>query len=251
MEQKVFAFFVAILLLIGLSSRAICQERQTIKIVTIGFSPYGIQTEQGNSGIYYDIANILVQKSGYHAENTIAPYARIINDLKYGQADISILFRYEELEAYVFYIAPLAPLQTVVLSRQDSHLKNIESLHGRRLAYLRGAHFSEVIDKNNAIKLHKVTDFKQAVKMLLNHRVDAIVGPMDPIISAAAEIGYGMEIFGHPIVVGERTPWIQLSKKSTANINIKSLQETFIKMKKEDVILLLRKQYLPERLKIK
>ncbi len=67
-----------------------------IEIRTIGFPPYGITTGTRLSGIYYEAANMLVSEAGYSVHNDVSPYARIIEQMKYGAIDMTIMFRYPE-----------------------------------------------------------------------------------------------------------------------------------------------------------
>jgi len=217
---------------------------QGIEIRTIGIPPYGIQNSTGSSGIYYDTANLLATEAGYQATNYIYPYARIINELKSGQTDMTIMFKYKELEEYVVYIAPLATLKNVVVSLKGTTFDSFDSLKGKTLAYLRGAKFSDQIDNNPEIFTQVTDDFIQGINMLLARRVDGIIGPLDPILSAARSIVQDRYIFDDPFVVSERTPWVQISKKSADRISVKKLKRIFLNLEKTNKLELIRDKYL-------
>jgi polar amino acid transport system substrate-binding protein len=185
----------------------------SIQIRTIAIAPYGIENSLKLSGMYYDLANLLFKDSGLESSHKIYPYARIIGELKTGKTDLTIMFRYKELEDYVIYIAPLPALTNVVIGLKGSSFNSISDLEGKSLAYLRGAKFSDEIDMNTKIEKSKTMDFSQSIKMLVSGRVDAIIGPMEPILSAADSVG-AVNIFGKPLYVSERVPWLQISKKS-------------------------------------
>ena len=91
-------------LLFSLMLPASNASQKSINIGTIGFPPYGIDEQGQLSGIYYDAANILVTEAGYIANNKVSPYARLIKEIKYGKIDMTIMFRYPELEDYVDYL---------------------------------------------------------------------------------------------------------------------------------------------------
>jgi len=219
-------------------------KSDTLEIRTIDILPYGIKSTGKTRGIYYDLANQLAAEAGYPARNYVAPYARIIFELKSGQTDMSILFKYPELQDHVIYIAPLAPLKTVVIALKGTDIDSISSLQGKTLGYLRGAKFSDAIDQDKRIKKLETLDFLQAVKMLMFKRVDAIIGPMDPIISAAMELGEDQHLFGQPLTVAERTPWVQVSKKSLDRISAERLTEAFGTLDDRDIIRQIRQRYL-------
>ncbi len=194
--------------------------------------------------MYYDIANRIGEEAGYRLTNQISPYARIIFELKSGAADLSILFKYKELEDYVIYIAPLPTLKTVVIGGKATDIKSVGQLKFKRLGYLRGAKFSDLVDSDPDIRTFETAHFRQAVKMLINGRLYAIIGPMEPILSAATELGKDETIFGQPLVVAERTPWIQVSKKSIHKLSITELWSAFNRLSESGRIATIRQQYI-------
>ena len=202
-------------------------EGESIEIRTIAIPPYGIQGEDAPGGIYYDIANLIAANAGFESNNYFYPYARIISELKSGQTDMTIMFKYEALEAHVAYIAPLPTLKTVVVGLAGSDIRAIEDLKGKTLAYLRGAKFSDAIDNDPEIGKQYTRDFVQGAQMLVFGRVDAIVGPLDPILSAIAQTEGTQIAIDEPLVVSERTPWLQVSTKSIDRLDPHRLETIF------------------------
>jgi len=219
------------------------QVSDVIEFRTIAIAPYGIN-ENTASGIYFDAANLIAKGAGYQLNNKIYPYARIIKELITGQTDVTIMFKYKELEGHVVYVEPFETLKIVVIGLKGVTFESVDNLKGRALAYLRGAKFSDVIDNDPDIIKYDTTDFSQGIKMLKYGRVDGIIGPLDPLLFTAAEMFNGENIFGQPLVVGERTPWVQVSKKGLDRISIKKLKEAFHKMKQEGQLDVLRKKYI-------
>ena len=219
-------------------------EPVSIQLRTIGVPPYGIQSEDKLSGIYFDAANRLTKIAGYRVNNRIAPYARIIRELKVGLTDMTIMIKYQQLDDYVFYIAPLEPLKIVVMGLEGVSFESVDSLKGKSIAYLRGAKFSDAIDNSQDIIRVNTTSFTQGVKMLMLKRVDAIIGPMDPLVFNAAELFPDLEIFGPPLVIDERTPWLQVSKKSIDKVSVEKLQTTVETMIEKGELTELRKRYM-------
>jgi len=241
--MPIYLHKLVLLLFLGISSSAFSLDPLKIEIRTIGFPPYGILNDRVASGIYYDLANKLAAAVGLDASNTVAPYTRIRSGLKSGRADLSIMFKYSELNDYVVYVAPLPTLKTVVVGLKGSSFDSIQSLENKRIAYLRGGSFSEQIDNNPNIQKYRTTNFLQGVKMLLGGRVDAIIGPMEPILAAAAKSNLSNDLFGTPFVVAERTPWIQISKKGALVPYVELLREEFALIQARGDLELLRRQY--------
>ncbi len=215
-----------------------------IEIRTIAIAPYGFESSVKPSGIYFDLANQLSDESGFKAINLIYPYARIMKELKSGETDLTIMFKYKELSEDVIYIAPLPTLQNVVIGLVGTRIDAIDDLKGKVLGYLRGAKFSDVIDNDPDIYKYEVRDYFQALGMLKSGRVYAIIGPIDPILSATSKLGDNISILGKPFVVSERTPWVQMSKKSKHIATIETLKKHITKILARGDLALLRKKYI-------
>jgi len=201
-----------------------------LQVRTIAIAPYGVDEYGELSGIYYDLANSLLAKTGIESEHHIFPYGRIMHELKIGKTDLTIMFKYKELTDYVDYIYPLPTLKNVVIGRKGTDYHSVAQLEKLSIAYLRGAKFSDDIDNNPEIIKQTVSDFHQGLLMLEKGRVDAIIGPMAPIISSAKKLGLNRDFFGKPLIVSERTPWLQLSKKSHDKVSIEQLKAAFSQM---------------------
>lgn len=225
--MKNFTFIFFLILLCFIPHNVSAHQATVLQVRTIAIPPYGIDSNGELSGIYYDLANSLLTKGGLESEHHIFPYGRIIHELKIGKTDITIMFKYKELADYVDYIYPLPSLKNVVIGRKGSNFGTIKQLEKLSIAYLRGAKFSDDIDNNPEIIKQKVSDFHQGLLMLKKGRVDAIIGPMAPIISAAKALNLNKDFFGKPLIVSERTPWLQISKKSKNYISAKKLESIF------------------------
>jgi len=222
---------ILLVFLILISHQAMSDHKShVLQVRTIAVSPYGIKTQGESSGIYYDLANNLLAKIGIESEHHIFPYGRIMHELKIGKTDLTIMFKYKELADYVDYIYPLPTLKNVVIGRKGSNYDSVSQLEKLSIAYLRGAKFSDDIDNNPEIIKQTVSDFHQGLLMLRKGRVDAIIGPMAPIMSAGKLLGLNREFFGKPLIVSERTPWLQLSKKSSSKVSAKKLRLIFSEM---------------------
>jgi len=227
-----------------LFGKSLAEENKVIEVRTIGIPPYGIQIDEKLSGVYFDAINRLTSIAGYRVNNKIAPYARIIHELKGGITDMTIMFKYPQLEEHVIYIAPLKPLKIVVMGLEGVSFDSLSNLKGKSVAYLRGAKFSDAIDNDSDIIRVNTTSFTQGVKMLMLERVDAIIGPMDPLIFKAAELVPDKNIFGAPLVIDEKTPWLQVSRKSVDKISLEKLEAIFKKMVKLGELTALRTKYM-------
>ncbi len=238
-----------LIILTTLLTCTVCATHATHQIVnirTIAISPNGINNNGELSGIYYDLANLIVAKAGYHSINKVAPYARIVKSLKFGDTDLTIMFRTPELEDHVDYIAPLPSKSLVVVGLQGRAFENMASLSGITLIYLRGAKFNAQIDNDETIVKQLASDFILGLKMLDAGRADAIIGALPSIQRAALDIEVTENkkiLLGEPLVIDTRTPWIQISKKSRSHLNINKLRESFLQLEKADTLNTLKRKY--------
>mgnify|MGYP003385886301 FL=1 len=245
-------YLFAILILLANAELAVADKDQQglkISINTIAVSPYGIEHTEGNRGIYYELADSLSRVKlnnvqGFHIEHQISPYARITHELKNGQTDLTIMFKYKELEEYVTYITALPSLKNVVIGLKGSQFDNIYSLEGKTIAYLRGAKFSDEVDYNRKVTKILAKDFQQGISLLAGKRVDAIIGPMDPILAAAQVLNKPADFFGQPLTVSERTPWVQISNRSELMPQVAGLKQHFDQLLSSGKLEQLRAKYL-------
>lgn len=221
------------------------QQSLSLNISTIAVSPYGIEHTQGNSGIYYELADTLKSAKGVNRQHQILPYARILHELKKGQTDLTIMFKYQELEQYVTYISPLPSLKNIVIGIKGSRFDSLSGLEGKRIAYLRGAKFSDDIDNNPKVIVIPINDFQQGINLLAAKRADAIIGPIDPILAAAQALNKPQDFFGQSLLVSERTPWVQISNLSELMLQIGDLKQHFDQLISSGKLEQLRSKYLP------
>lgn len=217
-----------------------------VKICTLGFIPYGINDEGNLSGLYYDMANLIVTNAGYSSVNNVTPYARIAKRMTFGKTDLTIMFRNPALDDYVDYVAPLPVQEVIAIGLQGSSFNKVSDLSGKVISYIRGAKFNNNIDNNKNIKKHEVIDYTQGIKMLMMGRSNAIIGSLLPIKKAALALEKKENIkivFGKPLILESRTPWIQLSKKSSNRIDIEKLQQSFLQLQKQGTLNRLKVKY--------
>lgn len=235
--------YLLALIFLTFCAKTLSHDHLVLQVRTIAISPYGIESQNEQSGIYYDLANLLLNKANIKNQHYISPYARIMHELKSGTTDLTIMYKYKKLEPYVEYIYPLPTLKNIVIGRKGYDFTSIESLHGLTIGYLRGAKLSDAIDSNDKINKRTITTIGQGVKMLSFNRVDAIIGPSAPILSAAKKLALADDFFGKPLVVSERTPWLQLSKKSLHKVSQAQLKSIFAEIMAQGELEKIQKKY--------
>jgi len=153
------------------------------------------------------------------------------------------MFKYDELNEYVDYLVPLPPIKNVIVGLKNRNFSSIKQLKGKAVAYLRGAKFSDEIDKDDEIIKYFTKDFRNGIEMLAAGRVDAVIGPYEALLYAVKMTNQKDNLLGLPLVVSERTPWLQISKKSKYIANSKKISLVFKKMMKNNYFTKLREKY--------
>jgi len=239
---------IALILLFACSACAAHATQDTIEIRTLGFPPYGINNQGELSGIYYDLANLIVANAGYSPNNQIIPYARIVKSIKFGGADLTIMYRNPTLDGYVDYLGALPSKSTVVIGLQDNPFGKIAELSGKKIAYIRGAKFTDQIENDKSIEKHLISSYAQGMRMLIAGRIDALMGPLHPIKTAVSEfneINHKKIQLGEPLVVETRSPWVQISKKRASYIDIEKLKQSFMELQRKNTFQTLKAKYTP------
>lgn len=244
--MKITIKWISLLSLFFCSILSANASDQTVEIRTIRLSPYGVKEGNYLSGLYYDMANLIVSNAGYSPNNKVYPYARILKEIKHGKIDLTIMFRHPALYGYVDYIGSLPSKNTVVIGLQGKSFKSIADLSGKKITQLRGGQYNNQIDNDKSIEKHMVNTYSLGVKMLIAGRVDAMLGTMTAIKRTVFELERKENIkinLSAPLIVDIRTPWIQLSQKSSEYIEIEKLKKSFLQLEKQGVFNMLDAKY--------
>lgn len=211
--------------LTGLSRRGLClagllggcgwlhAEAEVLRIETIQSEPFGRLGPQGPSGLMFDIGLLIAQRAGLAAENRVVPYARTVLSLQNGTADMVLRFTNEELKSVAHQVAPVLPLPTVVVSRQDSPVQRLDELANRTLAVPRSFPMPEKLSALGHLRLQLVNNNEHAIQMLMSRRVDAAYGSNLGLFGAARGQGVAMQAFARPVVVERQTFWLHLARQ--------------------------------------
>ncbi|ALU44501.1 substrate-binding periplasmic protein [Pseudoalteromonas rubra] len=235
-----------------MSPQSYAQETQ-LKARAIAVAPYGIAESQADEsleykGVYYDFLDLILQQLHVPYIQEVAPYARISKDLRSGKADITIMYRYQHLADDVYFIQPLPSLTNVVIGDAGLSITHPNDLVNKKVAYLRGANFSNAIDQDPRIEKYFTLDIAQAVALLSKGRVDAVIGPLSPILYAADKLGI-VDQLGKPFVVSERTPWLQISKKSPLASRARELKSITVTLLQEGWLTKFKQNYHSPKVK--
>jgi polar amino acid transport system substrate-binding protein len=233
------------LLLFGIAT---CQAAfaKTLKCALVQIEPFGFLTEEGQiAGLHYDAMKRVVEESGYNFEAELAPFARVVEQLKSGHADLAIMYRNEKIDkAAVIVGLFMRDSRNVVFGRPGVTYSSLKDLRGKLLAHLRGARYDTALAADAGIKKYYTTSYQQSLGMFLKNRVDAIVGPEDGILFAVRRRGMTLDMFGAPLVLNTRDGYLFFSKQTMDDETLMILRKTLGRQRKAGVIDEIRDKYV-------
>ena len=160
------------------------------------------------------MANQIAENANLKYINTIKPYARVLLELENGTTDFSILYGNKRLEGKVVELAPLYTDSNVIIAKRDKPIQSLSDLHGKKVATVRNANYSNVFDANTSITKVGVKNYNQGIRMLLHGRVDAFIGAAGSISFEFKASGNTWSEVSKPYVLNTKVVWLQMSKKS-------------------------------------
>lgn len=154
---------------------------EPLRVVTDQWPPFRMQKSDGTlHGLDIDLLNVLQQRTGLRFEVRLLPWARALEEMRDGRADLMIgLARTPEREAYIDYLQPAyhacAP-RLYGSPELAAQVRDYAQLDGLRIGYvLRSAYF-EPFDSDTRLNKIGVKNEAQLLRMQLRERVDLMIG---------------------------------------------------------------------------
>ena len=178
--------------------------------------PGGFLDEQKHpAGMFYEIGKRIIEETDLAAEYEVVPYARAINYVETGVADMVIMLPNEPLKQGAIEVANLFSFEHVILGPAGSHYTSLQDLHGKVIGKIRGAKYDETFDADAAITKYEVNTYEQLIKMLIAQRLDGVIGTKDLFYIHAQKLGYEFSQFSEPFVLNRKDVVLFLSKHCT------------------------------------
>lgn len=157
------------------------QPGQPLRVVTDYWPPFRMAGVDGQlQGLDIDLLNELEKRTGLHFEIRLQPWARALEDMRSGQADLMTgLARTAEREQYIDYLEPsyyaCAPRLYGAPARAAS-LASYQQLQGLRIGYVLQSVYFEPFDSDSTLLKVGVKNEEQLLQMLLRGRVELLIG---------------------------------------------------------------------------
>jgi polar amino acid transport system substrate-binding protein len=207
-------------------------------MVTEEWPPFRITDEKspvGFKGIDIDIIDKLSKSLGIALEVQHHPWARALEQIRNGQADIITGVAYnKERESFMYFI-PVCyySVQPIFYVRRGKGvlIQSYSDLYGPSVGYSINSLYYEPFDSDNQIKKTGLSTESQLLKLLALGRLDIIIGT-DPNISyEIGELGYNDVLEPAAYQPAEKTElFIAISRKSPAMARVKEIQQVIQRM---------------------
>jgi ABC-type amino acid transport substrate-binding protein len=231
--------------LLGLVLPGLAGAGQVLRIVTIDSAPFGFRTPEGReTGMMYDIGNLIAAEAGLESTNVIVPYQRSALALVSGQADMALRYTNAELAAGAIPVGRVLSLPTIVVAPAGKRLNSLGDLHGKLVAVPRGGQFDTAFDAQQQIRKYEVADYPQMLRMLRLGRVDAGIGSSVGIYYNAQQLGIARDALSKPLVLGVRHFELHLSRKAATPELIERLSGAIARLQARNEIRKVVDQYL-------
>ena len=189
-----------------------------VTVATMNVTNYGFIQDGEKKGVFYEIANSIVIRAGYTPENTVVPYPRAVFLLKNGTVDLSIMLSNKEIEKAAEQLSPIFEIDNIVVGLAGFKIKSLEDLQGKIVAGLRNAHYDSRYDDAEKIVKFPSLNYIQSIKMLINGRVDAVIGTRPDIFWTLRKLGIPNNTLGDPITLNTKSIFLHFSKKSNKSV---------------------------------
>ncbi|SFX43941.1 substrate-binding periplasmic protein [Marinospirillum alkaliphilum] len=174
--------------------------------------PWGFHDETTGQamGIWLEIAALIEAESGLQQQKRLVPYARVLESLHYGDADLSYLIRAPARDGEVQHAGYLFSFGSVVLAREGIKLERYEDLAGLRIGVLRGIRLSPRFDADTSLNKVYLRNYETLIGMLAAGRLDAISGNSLSLMYLSEQLQVS-ELLGDRLVLQATPVTVQFS----------------------------------------
>lgn len=159
------------------SSALTMPESRGVTAALVNIPPWtSVDAPAAGRGIMVELVDELSRVSGIPIEIHKVPYAREVMMIEKGSAVLTIALRTAVIDRIATPLAKLGTEEVVVVGLAGSRISSIADLRGKLVAQLRYSDYLTEIIADPLIRKYDTTSYQQSVKMLLEKRVDAVIG---------------------------------------------------------------------------
>jgi polar amino acid transport system substrate-binding protein len=230
------------------------QDTFASNVLRVAFSeapPVKVLNNNGEpTGVDIELMKELAQGLGLHVEYEFVPFKRGLYLLEIGQLDLMTgVLRRKEREEYLHYIEPPYKIYSdkvfYVLKGNEHTIKKHEDLHNLVVGTILGVKYYSEFDDDELIKKQNVADSDLIFKMLLAHRINAIITSEYSGEYRVARLGIGDFVTKADYAYRhEQEVYMVLSKESVHAKNIAQINSLMHKLLEQGVYERIKKDFL-------
>jgi polar amino acid transport system substrate-binding protein len=188
-------------------------ETKTITMGIYDWEPY-VSKKQENHGLLSEIIDVALERMGYTVVIKVIPFARIIEDLKTGNIDISpAISQNDERSKNIYFTSPVYDLSMGFIYKKGKiNYNNIDDLKEYKGGIMAGTFWAQELEAAG-IRYEEVTEQEQNMKKLISGRVDFVCMPKEIAFYLIKTLGedpsdYDFKLFrmdGQPAGISRKT----------------------------------------------
>lgn len=236
MNKIILTFLLVLLSKPALAFNKVSSE--CLYMHVIDNAPIGYYDEQGRAkGVHWDYIEAIAKESNLCINIHLFPYARIWKSLENGAHDGGIVFSSPSHSNFVEHIAEIRTIQTVVVPHKNIKINRYEDLHHIIIGKTRGTKLSDRFDNDNKLNIVEVKTYTDAALMLKSGRIDAIAGSA-VVLTYQLNLNNALHMvdLSNKFILGSRTQWLQMSKKSQNLNHAPALRKAVNSLKQKGVL---------------
>lgn len=158
-----------------------------LQAAIVNIPPWSFEAQGRPRGIMAELVQELASTSGIDIAIARVPYARQMAMIKHGTAVLTVGIYTRQMDSIAFPLRHIGTEDAAVVGRLGAGIKSAADLRGKLVAQLRySAYLAEIIDPQ--IRTHAIANFDQGLRMLLEGRVDAVIGLRTALLYAIRHI---------------------------------------------------------------
>lgn len=133
-------------------------------------------------GLYVDLVTAIAQEANMELEFHITPFARSVNMMNSGNADLAVHNTSVVQSAKLRNLGTIHTTDLVLWPSPDKTIKHKSELSGQIVGRLRGG--CQDVFVTNTVQFYEINDYIQGVRMLAAQRINALCGSREAITLA-------------------------------------------------------------------
>lgn len=164
------------------------------------------KSDEQYKGVVVDYINSISLEMGFELQLYPQLWESALNSLSKGETDVCDMFMSEERSKYYLFSKPIYNLGAVLAVGREDYQNNIATINSMTIATQKGDYTNEFLMKNYpGAKLTNVSDINEALKLLVDGKVDGVVGDEPVVLYQLGQnnLSNKVKITGEPLYKNE------------------------------------------------